>query len=40
VITGYRKIMFNDFITAGPAADPAGIARAGCRGRLRESRGG
>jgi tungstate transport system substrate-binding protein len=28
VITGYRKIMFNDFIIAGPAADPAGIARA------------
>jgi tungstate transport system substrate-binding protein len=28
VITGYRKIMFNDFIIAGPAGDPAGAARA------------
>jgi tungstate transport system substrate-binding protein len=28
VITGYRKIMFNDFIIAGPAADPADIAHA------------
>jgi tungstate transport system substrate-binding protein len=28
VITGYRKIMFNDFVIAGPPDDPAGIARA------------
>ena len=28
VITGYRKIMFNDFVIVGPPADPAGIARA------------
>ena len=28
VITGYRKIMFNDFIIAGPREDPAGIAHA------------
>jgi tungstate transport system substrate-binding protein len=28
VITGYRKIMFNDFIIAGPPDDPAGIAAA------------
>jgi len=27
-ITGYRKIMFNDFVIAGPPADPAGVARA------------
>lgn len=27
-IAGYRKIMFNDFIIAGPPDDPAGIARA------------
>jgi tungstate transport system substrate-binding protein len=27
-ITGYRKIMFNDFVIAGPAADPARIAQA------------
>jgi tungstate transport system substrate-binding protein len=27
-ITGYRKIMFNDFIIAGPSDDPAGVARA------------
>jgi tungstate transport system substrate-binding protein len=27
-ITGYRKIMFNDFILVGPTADPAAIARA------------
>jgi len=27
-ITGYRKIMFNDFIIVGPQADPAAIARA------------
>jgi tungstate transport system substrate-binding protein len=28
VITGYRKIMFNDFIIAGPSGDPADIASA------------
>jgi tungstate transport system substrate-binding protein len=28
VITGYRKIMFNDFIIAGPPGDPAAIGRA------------
>jgi tungstate transport system substrate-binding protein len=28
VITGYQKIMFNDFIIAGPSGDPAGVARA------------
>src|SRR4030095_11067789 len=28
VITGYRKIMLNDFVIAGPPDDPAGIARA------------
>jgi tungstate transport system substrate-binding protein len=28
VITGYRKIMFNDFVVVGPPADPAGIARS------------
>ena len=28
VMTGYQKIMFNEFIIAGPAGDPAGIARA------------
>src|SRR5580765_3568628 len=27
-IAGYRKIMFNEFVIAGPADDPAGIARA------------
>ena len=28
IITGYRKIMFNDFIVVGPSEDPAGVARA------------
>jgi tungstate transport system substrate-binding protein len=28
VITGYRKIMFNDFVVVGPPDDPANIARA------------
>ena len=28
VISGYRKIMFNDFVIVGPPDDPAGIARA------------
>ena len=28
VVTGYRKIMFNDFVIVGPAGDPAGIAHA------------
>jgi len=28
VITGYQKIMFNDFVIVGPPGDPAGIARA------------
>ncbi len=27
-IANYRKIMFNDFIIVGPAADPAGVAAA------------
>jgi len=27
-ITGYRKIMFNDFIVVGPAEDPAKVAHA------------
>jgi tungstate transport system substrate-binding protein len=27
-ITDYQKIMFNDFIIAGPSEDPAGVARA------------
>lgn len=27
-ITGYRKIMFNDFLIAGPPSDPAAIAQA------------
>jgi len=28
IITGYRKIMFNDFIVVGPSDDPAGTVRA------------
>jgi tungstate transport system substrate-binding protein len=28
IITGYQKIMFNDFIVVGPPEDPAGVARA------------
>ncbi|HET9834555.1 MAG TPA: substrate-binding domain-containing protein [Vicinamibacterales bacterium] len=28
VITGYRKIMFNDFVVVGPADDPAHVASA------------
>jgi tungstate transport system substrate-binding protein len=28
VITGYRKIMFNDFVIVGPPEDPAAVARA------------
>jgi tungstate transport system substrate-binding protein len=28
VITGYQKIMFNDFVIVGPPDDPAGITRA------------
>jgi tungstate transport system substrate-binding protein len=27
-VTGYRKIMFNDFLIVGPREDPAGIAHA------------
>jgi tungstate transport system substrate-binding protein len=27
-ISGYRKIMFNDFVIVGPAADPAAVAAA------------
>jgi tungstate transport system substrate-binding protein len=27
-ISGYRKIMFNDFVIAGPPEDPAAVARA------------
>jgi tungstate transport system substrate-binding protein len=28
VITGYRKIMFNDFVIVGPRDDPAAVAQA------------
>ena len=28
VIAGYRKIMFNDFVIVGPAADPGAVAHA------------
>src|SRR5262245_43662165 len=28
VITGYRKIMFNDFVIVGPPGDPASVAHA------------
>jgi tungstate transport system substrate-binding protein len=28
VVTGYRKIMFNDFVIVGPPGDPAAVAHA------------